>query len=157
MSLWKKSRVVDVVHVEGKMETEKYIYTPGIAGLKVAEALIEGRILGVRCGDKLYIPAKTYCPDHAEGKLEEVKGPWVVKSYTIVYEDMYGSRLDKPKVIALIGVENAHGGLIHYVEVEPDTIAVGLKVEPVFKPKEERRGILADIAYFKPVEPASPQ
>jgi len=152
MSLWKKSRVSDVVHVEGRMETERYIYTPGPVGVKVAEALMEGRIMGVKCGNKLYIPAKTYCPDHSEGELVEVKGPWIVKSYTIIYEDVYGAKLDKPVVIALVGTEEAHGGLIHYVEVEPDKVKVGLKVEPVFRPKEERRGLITDVMFFKPVE-----
>ncbi len=152
MSLWRKSRVTDVVHLEGRMETEKYVYTPGLAGLKVAEALIEGKILGVKCGDELYIPAKTYCPDHSEGELVEVKGPWVVKSYTIIYENMYGVKLDKPVVVALIGVEGAQGGLIHYVKVEPDKARIGLKVEPVFRPREERRGLITDIMFFKPIE-----
>jgi len=152
MSLWKKSRVVDVIHVEGSMETEKYVYTPGLAGVKVAEALIEGKIMGVRCRGELYIPAKTYCPDHSEGELVEVRGPWVIKSYTIVYEDMYGEKLDKPVVVALLGIEGARGGLIHYVDVDPDKARIGLKVEPVFKPREERRGLITDIMFFKPVE-----
>jgi len=151
MSLWKKGRAVDVVHVEGKMETEKYVYTPGIAGLKLAEALIEGRILGVKCGEEVYVPAKAYCPDHSEGEMVEVKGPWVIKTYTIVYEDMYGSKVE-PRVVAVIAPEGAKGGLIHYVNIEPRRARIGLKVEPVFRPKEERRGLLTDIMYFKPVE-----
>lgn len=152
MSLWKKGRAIDLLHVEGKMETEKYVYTPGITGLKVVEALLDGRILGVKCGQTIYVPAKTYCPDFSEGELVEVKGPWVVKTYTIIYEDLYGSKLEKPRVIALVAPDGARGGLIHYVEVEPEKIRVGLKVEPVFKPREERRGLLTDIMYFKPIE-----
>lgn len=148
MALWKKGRTVDIRHVEGKMEVEKYVYTPGIAGLELAKALIEGKILGVKCGDKVYVPAKTYCPDFTRGELVEVKGPWTVETYTIIYEDMYGRKLEKPQIIAFLKPEDAEGGLIHYVNTDPKTIKIGLKVRPIFKPKEERKGLLTDIAYF---------
>ncbi len=148
MSLWKKGRIVDIRHVEGKMEVEEYIYTPGIAGLELAKALIEGKILGVKCDGKVYIPAKTFCPDFTRGELVEVEGSWTIETYTIIYEDMYGRKLEKPQIIALLKLENVEGGLIHYVNVDPKTIRVGLKVKPVFKPREERKGLLTDIIYF---------
>lgn len=44
-------------------------------------------------------------------------------------------------MIALIAFPNAEGGIIHKLgEVEPEDIKIGMEVEAVLKPKEERRG-----------------
>ncbi|MCS7107306.1 MAG: Zn-ribbon domain-containing OB-fold protein [Acidilobaceae archaeon] len=140
----------EVAHVEGEMEVEKYVYPPGTLGERVAEALLEGKLLGIKCGNDLLVPARPYCPDYGRGELVEVQGPWTVESYTIIYKDMRGERLKEPQVIALLKPEGAQGGLIHYLKAEK--VFVGLKARPVFKPREERRGVLSDILYFIPVE-----
>ncbi|MEM4916351.1 MAG: Zn-ribbon domain-containing OB-fold protein [Acidilobaceae archaeon] len=152
MSVPKKFRLEDTIHVKGKIEVEKYVYTPGVAGLKLAEALIDGRMLGIRCGDKILVPAKLYCPDFTQGEIVEVKDPWIVEAYTVIYEDIYGRRLEKPQIIALVRPENSLGGIIHYVKTDIEKIRLGLRVKPVFKPREERRGLITDIEYFEQLE-----
>jgi hypothetical protein len=37
-------------------------------------------------------------------------------------------------------------------EVDPDAVEIGMKVEAVWKPEEERTGSITDIKYFKPLE-----
>lgn len=140
----------DVVFVEGEMEVEKYVYPPGVAGAKVAEALLEGKLLGVRCGDKVLVPARPYCPDHSKGELVELQGPWVVEAFTLIYRDLRGERLGEPQALALFRPEGAHGGIVHYLKAR--NAFVGLKAMPVFKAREERRGVLSDILYFVPIE-----
>ncbi|MCE4616918.1 MAG: Zn-ribbon domain-containing OB-fold protein [Aeropyrum sp.] len=135
----------------GKMEVEKYVYTPGLHGLEMAKALKEGRIVGTKCGETVYVPPTTLCPDFGEGKVVEVSGPWYVDAYTVIRESLEGEKLEEPVVIALLVPEDAEGGLIHYVKAEPEEVFIGMMVEPVFRPAEERKGTITDIMYFRPV------
>ncbi len=149
---WDKGRGVRsfIVWPE-REEVDKYIYTPGIHGLELAKALVEGRVLGMKCSDgKVYVPPKTFCPDMSQGELVEVKGPWRLQYYTVVYEDLYGNRLDKPIVVGVIKPEDASNGMIHIVNVDPSKVAVGMELKPVFKPKDQRKGTVLDIDHFEP-------
>lgn len=148
MAMWGKDPRVSVRY-PGRMEVEKYVYTPGLHGLELAKALKEGRLIGTRCGDTIYFPPTTFCPDHSMGEPVEIKGPWIVEAYTVVREDSSSRRLDKPVVIAYITPLDAEGGLIHYVEASEEEIAPGIEVEPVFAPPEKRKGTIRDILYFK--------
>lgn len=153
MSWDKTSRPHGVVEFPGRQEVGKYVYTPGLHGLEFAKALKEGRILVGECNGVIIVPPKTFCPDHSEERLVEYDGDWEVVTYTIVYEDMYGNRLSEPQVIAVIRPLGSSGpGMIHYVKAEPGRLRPGLAVRPVFKPKEERKGLITDIAYFEPIE-----
>ena len=144
---WKAS---GVKHYPGKMEVEKYVYTPGIHGLEMAKALKEGRILGMRCGDTVYVPPRTFCPDGEKGELVDVtEEEWIVATYTVVTRDMYGNPVE-PQVVALVRPIDAEGGLFHYVNADPDEVWIGMRVRPVFKPEEERKGLITDIEYFEP-------
>ena len=146
---WKRWRLEDVVHYPGKQEVEKYVYTPGIHGLELAKALKEGRILGMKCPDGVYVPPKTYCPDGSPGELVEVHGPWRIVTYTIVHQDLYGNPLPEPEILALIIPDDAdHGGLIH--RVKADQVYIGMEVKPHWKPPEAREGKITDIEYFEP-------
>ncbi|WP_243637250.1 Zn-ribbon domain-containing OB-fold protein [Aeropyrum pernix] len=144
----------NVYKFPGRMEVEKYVYTPGLHGLEFAKALKEGRIIGTKCGDTVYVPPTTFCPDMSRGEVAEVLGPWYIESYTVVYESLDGKPLEKPVVIAVIAPEDAEGALVHYVDADPDEVYIGMPVEPVFKPPEERSGNILDILHFKPTAQA---
>lgn len=146
MAWWKEHVVSRIRHYPGSMEVEKYVYTPGIHGLELAKALKEGRIIGTRCGDKVYVPPTTLCPDHKPGEPVEVKGSWRVVTYTIITETMEGEKLEEPEVLAVLKPEDAEGGLVH--RVKADQIYIGMEVQPVFRPPEERKGTIDDILYF---------
>ena len=148
MSIWSKKG--KAIHYPGSMEVEKYVYTPGIHGLEFAKSLIEGKILGMKCNDTILVPPKTYCPDGSMGTLVEVEDEWVVETYTVIYSDMEGRKLDKPVVIGLVRPLTGEGGIIHYIKIDPDKIEPGIIVKPVFRPKEQRRGVITDIAFFEP-------
>ena len=45
----------------------------------------------------------------------------------------------------------SEGGFLHKLgEVAPDDVRIGMEVEAVWKPVEERTGSILDIAYFRP-------
>jgi uncharacterized OB-fold protein len=105
----------------------------------------------MRCSDgKVYVPPKTFCPDYSQGELVEVKGPWRLQHYTVVYEDLYGNRLEKPIVVGVIKPDDADLGMIHIVNVDPSAVRQGMTLRPVFRPKEQRKGTILDIEYFEP-------
>ncbi len=154
MSMWSKRP--HTPGYPGKMEVEEYVYTPGLHGFELAKKLKESdTIVGTRCGDEIYLPPTTFCPDHSLGEIVEIPldQPWTVKTYTIVYRDIEDKPLDKPVVIALLVPEeppNVVGGLLHYIHTDPSTVYVGMKVKPRLKPREKRTGTLKDIEYFEP-------
>jgi uncharacterized OB-fold protein len=130
-------------------------YTAGVAGERFFRAIKdEGRILGTYCSecDRTYVPAALFC-ERCLNELDE----WVeigttgeVFTYTLLYENYDGTPREDPEMIAFIRMGD--GGLIHRLaEVDPDTISIGMQVEAVFKPAEERQGNIQDISYFKPV------
>jgi hypothetical protein len=143
-------------HWPGHMETD-YIYTQGLAGERFFREIKEnGKIVGTRCKrcNFVYMPPRIYCERCFE-KLEEwvdlgAKG--VVHTFTIAYVNMDGSKLKQPIIYAMIRINDAKGGLIHKMgEVSPKDVKIGMEVEAVFKPKEERKGSINDIKYFKPI------
>ncbi|MGC9071238.1 MAG: Zn-ribbon domain-containing OB-fold protein [Acidilobus sp.] len=151
MSWNKHGRLQDIVVWPEREEVDKYVYTPGIHGLELANALIDGKVLGMRCRDgRVYVPPKTLCPDFQQGELVEVRGPWRVQHYTVIYEDLYGNRLEKPVVVALVKPDDADVGMIHVLNADPSSVKPGMSVRPVFKPKEQRKGNILDIIYFEP-------
>jgi uncharacterized OB-fold protein len=129
-------------------------YTFGLAGEKFFRTMKdEGRILGTYCPecDHTYVPATVFC-ERCLSKLEK----WVdvgtkgeVVTFTILNVGLDGSPLEKPELIVFVRFSD--GGLIHHLgEVELDKVEIGMTVEAVFKPKEERVGSILDIQYFKP-------
>jgi uncharacterized OB-fold protein len=154
MSFEKLNVNKDVRHWLHTIE-QGYRYTAGPIGTKFLEGLKAGRLLAGKCPvcGKLFIPPKSFCQyDFAEIKeLTEIASLGIVRSYTIVYEDSYGNKLPKPVVIGFIEFPGIVGGIIHYIiNVEPNNVRIGLKVRPVFRPDNERRGSLTDIIGFQP-------
>ena len=149
---WKRAHPGFPLHYPGRMEVEEYHYTPGRHGLEFAKALREGRILGMKCGDAVLVPPKTFCPDQGEGQLVEVRGPWRIQHYTVIHETIEGERLGEPVIVAVIKPDDAANGLIHIVKADPSRVYPGMKVRPVWRPPEERRGLITDILYWEPAD-----
>jgi hypothetical protein len=143
-------------HWPSHMETD-YIYTLGLAGERFFKEIKEnGRIMGTRCKrcNLTYVPPRIYCERCFE-KLEEwieVSPRGTVYTFTIAHIDINGSKLEQPTIYAVIKIYGANGGLVHKIgEVSPKDVKIGMQVEAVFKPKEEREGSINDIKHFKPI------
>jgi uncharacterized OB-fold protein len=132
-------------------------YTVGIAGETFLRAIRDrGVILGTVCPtcDLTYVPPAMYC-ERCFDQLEEwveVPARGTVYTYTVLSRSLDGQALDEPVILALVRLSGAHGGLIHRLKgANPEDVQIGMEVEVVFKPKEEREGSILDIEYFKPV------
>ena len=130
-------------------------YTFGLAGEHFFRALKDdARIMGTHCRNcqRIYVPGVLFC-ERCLSELSE----WVdvgtvgeIFTFTILYEDIDGSPKETPEVVAFVKI--ADGGIIHRIsELDLETIEIGISVEAVFKPADERSGGIVDILYFKPV------
>ncbi len=155
MSLEKITNPFGPRHWIGHMEAD-YLYTLGIAGERFFKEIKEnGRIMGAKCPKcgLIFVPPRLYC-EKCFAKFEE----WVdvgkkgeVYTYTIVTVDIEGKKLEKPEIYALIRFEGTQGGLIHKIG-ETNKAYIGMKVEALLKPPNERKASINDIAYFKQAE-----
>ncbi len=142
----------DIIHYPGKQEADYYLYPPGIHGKEAAELLKKGKVPGMLCGDQLFLPPKTFCPDEemSEGTVVEVEGPFLAALVTVIYEDFYGRSLEEPQVLGLITVPGAVGGYLGVIKADPEMVFPGMRVKPIFKKEEERTGAITDILYWVP-------
>jgi hypothetical protein len=153
MSIEKITNPFDARHWIGHMEAD-YMYTLGVVGERFFKELKEnGRIMGTKCPhcSIVYVPPRMYC-ERCFAKLEEwidVGKKGTIHTFTIATIEKDGKKLEKPVIYALIKFEGAHGGIIHKIG-ETDTVCIGMKVEAVLKPPEERKASINDIAYFRP-------
>jgi uncharacterized OB-fold protein len=130
-------------------------YTFGLAGERFFRAVKEeGRILGTRCGrcERTYVPATIFC-ERCLGELDEwmdVGTSGEVISYTLLYEDLDRTQRETPEIVAFVRLGD--GGLVHRLgEVEPEGVAIGMRVQAVLKPAADREGSILDILYFRPL------
>lgn len=66
-----------------------------------------------------------------------------------------GKIVGKPNPCAFIRLDGGDNWtvLVHYLEmVDPDDLKVGLRVKAIWKPRQERKGKISDIDYFKIIE-----
>ncbi|HID05123.1 MAG TPA: Zn-ribbon domain-containing OB-fold protein [Candidatus Caldiarchaeum subterraneum] len=151
--LWRADKIshwVDGISLE-------MLYQSGKAGQVFMENLRDRGLLTLskclECGDA-FCPPRIYCPSCMSSKIEYKTFDPVgyVELFTACRVDAYGQALEEPMLIALIRFQNVKGGLIHRVkEVSLDELHKGMKLEAVLKPREERRGSINDIQYFRPV------
>ncbi len=142
-------------HVSGKIELY-WIYTSGEAGdIFFKKLRDEGKFIATKCKrcGRVFFPPRIYCEfDFSEAEYVEIDGKGCVLAFSVVNYDSDGNKLENPEIYALIGMDGTDGKIIHLLgEVEPENIEIGMEVEPVLKPKDEREGKVTDILYFKPV------
>jgi hypothetical protein len=135
-----------------------YVYTAGRAGERFFREIMKGRLLAAeckRCGT-VYLPARIYCERcfhrmEDDYRIVEPKGK--VHTFTVCRRKMDGSPLEDPRIIAMTRIDGTDGGLVHYLgEVRPQDVSIGMPVEAVFKPKNQREGSILDIRYFRPTK-----
>jgi uncharacterized OB-fold protein len=130
-------------------------YTFGLAGERFYRAIQnEGKIYGTQCPqcERTYVPASLFCERcmHELDIWVDVGISGEIHTFTLLYEDLDGNRMKNPEIIAFVRLGD--GGLIHRLgEIDQDQVAIGMRVEAVFKAKKEREGSIQDISYFRPI------
>lgn len=123
-----------------------------------------GRIYANKCPNcgRFHLPPRPVCARcnvmmEEWGKWVEV-GPKATVLNFVVAEQSFlypttGEMLKVPFTTAVMELDGAPALFTHYLEeTNPDKLKVGMRVEAVFKPKEERKENIHDIVHFKAIE-----
>jgi uncharacterized OB-fold protein len=117
--------------------------------------LAEGRIVGQRCPacGKVYVPPRGACPVDGVPTSEEVELPprGTVTTFCIVNAPFLGQRITPPYVSAYVLLDGADIALQHLVaDVPADEVRMGMRVEAVWRPREEWTASVENITHFRP-------
>jgi hypothetical protein len=136
----------------------RYAWDAGIAISRFLHELKAGRLTGTHCPvcRQVAIPPRMFC-EHCFVPADEfvtLEDTGTVLTYSLCYVTWNMERLETPLIPAVIAIDGASPGMgiLHMVgEVDPDDVKIGMRVQAVWKPEEERTGSITDITHFKPL------
>ena len=137
--------------------TVEYHWDAGVAIAAYLEGLEQGKLLASYSPgtDRTVVPPRTF--DELSwtpiDDLRELPGTGTVNTFSLSMVNWDASRRDEPLMPAVIELDGASPGMgiLHMLdEVAPDDIEIGMKVEAVWKPADQREGSITDILYFRP-------
>jgi uncharacterized protein len=139
----------------------RYAWDAGTAVARYLDGLKEGRILARECRRcrRILVPPRMFCEEcfRPTDRWVEVRDTGRVNTFSICYIRWDMVKLEDPEIPFVLEIDGATPGMgfMHKLgEVEPDDVRVGMEVEAVWRPEEERVGSILDIAYFRPTEKA---
>lgn len=118
-------------------------------------ALAQGKLLGARTGDngKVYFPPRE--ADPATGReldqFVELPDKGTVTTFAIINIPFAGQRIKPPYVAAYILLDGADIPFLHLVtDIDAAEVRMGLRVQAVWKPREEWGLGIDNIEHFRP-------
>ncbi|MHA7650310.1 Zn-ribbon domain-containing OB-fold protein [Mycobacterium sp. ML4] len=118
-------------------------------------AIAEGKLLGARTGEagKVYFPP--HGADPATGlpttEFVELSDKGTVTTFAIINIPFQGQRIKPPYVAAYVLLDGADIPFLHLVaDVDAHEVRMGMRVEAVWKPREEWGFGIDNIEYFRP-------
>jgi len=142
------TQVITPVHLD-------YMYAASPEESAFFRGMAEGRILGQRCPvcHKVYVPPRGACPVDGVPTTDEVElaGTGTITTYCIVNVPFLGQKIKPPYVSAYVLLDGADIALLHLIlEIPADQVRMGMRVEAVWKPREEWGTTIENILYFRP-------
>jgi uncharacterized protein len=136
----------------------KYSWASGVAIGRFLSELKNGRLIARKCNkcERILIPPRMFCEDCFRDTDDwvYVKDTGTINTYSIAHVGTDAHRLSEPLFIAVVNFDGATQlmGLLHILgEVDEKDIKIGMKVQAVWKPANERVGSILDIKYFRPI------
>tara|TARA_Y100000590_G_scaffold74729_1_gene82517 strand:- start:3077 stop:3574 length:498 start_codon:yes stop_codon:yes gene_type:complete len=135
----------------------KYSYTAGKTTTSFLNSIKKGKLVGQKCPKcrGVYVPPRGSCPKDGVATEEEIELPDIgtVESFTINYLPIPGGAVDPPYVSANIILDGADLAFMHIVDgIDHSEVRVGMRVKAHWKPKNEWKASLENIAYFQPID-----
>ncbi|GCD89224.1 DNA-binding protein [Nocardioides sp. LS1] len=117
--------------------------------------LAEGRILGQRCPvcHQVYVPPRSACPVDGVATTDEVElaDRGTVTTFCIVNVPFLGQRITPPYVSAYVLLDGADIAFLHLIlDIPAEEVRMGMRVEAVWKPREEWGTTIENISHFRP-------
>lgn len=143
---------VTLLEVPTSIEIQHTASLPESAFLR---ALEEGKLLGNRTGKngKVYFPAREADPGTGQQLDEYVELPdkGTVTTFAIINIPFAGQRIKPPYVAAYVLLDGADIPFLHLIlEIDAADVRMGMRVEAVWKPREEWGLGIDNIGYFRP-------
>jgi uncharacterized OB-fold protein len=139
-----------------------YMHSASREESRFLRGVIEGRLLGQRCPvcRKVYVPPRGACPVDGVPTTDEVELPdrGTVTTFCVVNVPFLGQRITPPYVSAYVLLDGADIAFQHLIlECEASEVRMGMRVEAVWRPREEWRHTIENISHFRPTgEPDTP-
>lgn len=137
--------------------TLRYSWSSGVAISRFLGGLKDGELWARKCDKcgRVMIPPRMYCEEdfRPTDSWVRVKDTGTVNTFSISYVNNDASRRKKPILVAVVEIDGCSPemGILHLLGgVQPERVAIGMKVEAVWKPRRERKGAITDIRYFRP-------
>ena len=124
--------------------------------------LMEGQLIAQRCPecDKVYFPPRPACPTDGVPTTDriELSDRGTITTFCVVNVPFLGQRIPPPYVSAYVLLDGADIPFLHLLlGVAPEDVRMGMRVEAVWKPREEWGPTMQNIDHFKPSgEPDAP-
>jgi len=130
-------------------------HSASVQETRYLQALKEGRLVGQRCPvcRKVYIPPRGACPVDGVPTEEEVELPdrGTVTTFCIVNVPFLGQRIQPPYVAAYVLLDGADIAFLHLIlDCPAEEVRMGMRVEAVWKPREEWEFGLQNVTHFRP-------
>lgn len=147
--------------VKGEMNIPYNWGAGDFVGKALEELRDNGKIYANQCPQcgRFQLPPRMVCGRcHVEmegfEKWVEVGPQGTVLLFTVTVKSFLEPETGKPRevpyTVATIQLDGAPVAFEHFLEeTDPEKIKVGMRVEALLKPKEQRKGDLRDILYFK--------
>jgi hypothetical protein len=136
----------------------QYAWDAGIAIGRYLSELKQGHLVGVRCNQcrRTVVPPRAFCEWCFRPMDDWVNLPdtGTVNTFSLCYVTWDMQYLTEPQIPAVIDIDGTRPsvGIMHLLgDVDPKKVHIGMRVQAVWKPEEERTGSILDIRHFKPV------
>jgi uncharacterized protein len=132
-----------------------YLYEASPEESKFFSGLAEGKIFGQRCPkcQKVYVPPRGACPVDGVPTAEEIELPdrGIVTTFCVVNVPFLGQQIEIPYVSAYILLDGADIAFLHLIQgISADEVRMGMRVEAVWKPREQWSTTITNIEHFRP-------
>lgn len=137
----------------------KYAWSAGEALSRFLEELRGGRLIARFCSgcERTLFPPRMFCEEcfRPTDRWIYVKDTGTIETFSVSYLDRDARRISDPILVGVVSLDGASPkmGMMHYFgEMTKDEIHIGMRVQAVWRPLEERVGSVLDIRYFKPLK-----
>jgi hypothetical protein len=134
-----------------------YDYSAGVSASRFLRGIAEGKLLGQRCpvDGRVYFPSRGSCPQHAVtfgDETVELSDKGTIVTFSIVRVPSENIPLELPYIAVNVVLDGADTILMHVLDAELEDVHMGMRVQAVWKPREEWTTSTANILYFRAID-----